>query len=395
MVRLLDILGALLVAELMGLANAKQSYQVVEFGNVGFSGTYKNVKKISNEDKDSCTCNLGDEIWFSGENAPLNEGVSVHFRGPLSLSKFAFYTSPSFDINDSSSSQSWNRTAYYDASNNTANNVTFLTKAGDNSSCLGKALTYADSTGTGKASDATILGSDNLLKSDEEFSIFSEVKCPKSGYNKACGVYRSGIPAYHGFDGETKMFLFEFTMPTASEKNSSSIEYYDMPAIWLLNDHIPRTSQYPTNPNCSCWNTGCGEFDIFEVMNGTERNNLYSTFHTFQGIEYLGYGIQADGYIPRDTEGTMKGGVLFDSKGNTVVFMSNDTTFDTEVDYNTIQKLTSVSKNEKYDTNLATISATAPTSTSKSGAAILIPQLSGTFQALLMSAILSTINFIF
>ncbi|QGN18444.1 YJL171Cp-like protein [Kluyveromyces marxianus] len=141
MVRLLDILGALLVAELMGLANAKQSYQVVEFGNVGFSGTYKNVKKISNEDKDSCTCNLGDEIWFSGENAPLNEGVSVHFRGPLSLSKFAFYTSPSFDINDSSSSQSWNRTAYYDASNNTANNVTFLTKAGDNSSCLGKALT--------------------------------------------------------------------------------------------------------------------------------------------------------------------------------------------------------------------------------------------------------------
>ena len=125
-----------------------------------------------------------------------------------------------------------------------------------------------------------------------------------------------------------------------------------MPAIWLLNDHIPRTSQYPTNPNCSCWNTGCGEFDIFEVMNGTERNNLYSTFHTFQGIEYLGYGIQADGYIPRDTEGTMKGGVLFDSKGNTVVFMSNDTTFDTEVDYNTIQKLTSVSKNEKYDTNL-------------------------------------------
>ncbi|KAL2707711.1 hypothetical protein KLU848_3736 [Kluyveromyces marxianus] len=395
MVRLLDILGALLVAELMGLANAKQSYQVVEFENVGFSGTYKNVKKISNEDKDSCTCNLGDEIWFSGENAPLNEGVSVHFRGPLSLSKFAFYTSPSFDINDSSSSQSWNRTAYYDASNNTAHNVTFLTKAGDNSSCLGKALTYADSTGTGKASDATILGSDNLLKSDEEFSIFSEVKCPKSGYNKACGVYRSGIPAYHGFDGETKMFLFEFTMPTASEKNSSSIEYYDMPAIWLLNDHIPRTSQYPTNPNCSCWNTGCGEFDIFEVMNGTERNNLYSTFHTFQGIEYLGYGIQADGYIPRDTEGTMKGGVLFDSKGNTVVFMSNDTTFDTEVDYNTIQKLTSVSKNEKYDTYLATISATAPTSTSKSGAAILIPQLSGTFQALLMSAILSTINFIF
>lgn len=41
----------------------------------------------------------------------------------------------------------------------------------------------------------------------------------------------------------------------------------DMPAIWLLNAQIPHTSQYGTNPNCSCWTTGCGEFDLFEVLN--------------------------------------------------------------------------------------------------------------------------------
>lgn len=41
----------------------------------------------------------------------------------------------------------------------------------------------------------------------------------------------------------------------------------DMPAIWLLNAQIPHTSQYGTNPHCSCWSTGCGELDLFEILN--------------------------------------------------------------------------------------------------------------------------------
>ena len=40
----------------------------------------------------------------------------------------------------------------------------------------------------------------------------------------------------------------------------------DMPAIWLENAQIPLTSQYGTNPECSCWTSGCGEFDLFEVL---------------------------------------------------------------------------------------------------------------------------------
>ncbi|SMN19433.1 similar to Saccharomyces cerevisiae YJL171C GPI-anchored cell wall protein of unknown function [Maudiozyma saulgeensis] len=351
-------------------ASATRAYEELAFGNVGFAGTYFPVKKLSDVTSESkCTCERGTATWFSGTNAPLADHLSVHFRGPLSLSKFAYYTSSSFVIGNSGNSSDWTRDAYYDASSQTSENVTFLTKAGTNSPCLGNALSYASSNGTGYASESTILGSDNYISSDDEFTIFSNTACPSSGYSKGCGVYRDDIPAYYGFGGTTKMFLFEFEMPTEKESNSSSIEYYDMPAIWLLNDHIPRTSQYPTNTNCSCWSSGCGEFDIFEVMNGTERNHLYSTFHTFQGIEDLGTGIQSEGYITRDTSSTMTGGVIFDSNGNTVVFVSNSTSFDSTVTYNDVNNwLNSISNSETLSTNLMTISATAPTTTSKSNA---------------------------
>ncbi|CAB4254717.1 similar to Saccharomyces cerevisiae YJL171C GPI-anchored cell wall protein of unknown function [Maudiozyma barnettii] len=357
-------------ALLASSVSAQKAYEELSFANVGFAGTYFPVKKLSDVTSESkCTCERGSATWFSGTNAPLADHLSVHFRGPLSLSKFAFYTASSFAIDNNGNSSDWTRDAYYDASSQTSENLTFLTRAGSSSPCLGNALSYASSNGTGYASESTVLASDNYISSDAEFTIFSNTACPKSGYSKGCGVYRDDIPAYYGFGGTTKMFLFEFEMPTEKQSNSSTFEYFDMPAIWLLNDHIPRTSQYPTNSNCSCWSSGCGEFDIFEVMNGTERNHLYSTFHTFQGIEDLGTGIQSGGYIARDTSSTMMGGVIFDSDGNTVVFVSDSTTFDSTVTYEQVSKwLSGVSKTEELSTTLMTISATAPTTTSKSNA---------------------------
>lgn len=360
-------------------ASEVKSYEKIAFTNVGFDGTYFPVKKLSNVDSETkCTCEVADKVWFSGVNAPLSDYLSVHMRGPLSLSKFAFYSSPSFTVNNERSSQEWTRQAYYDADSQTSENVTFLAKAGNDSPCLGKALVYAASDGKSAASKRTVLSSDNQLSSDEEYVIYSNVSCPKSGLSKGCGVYRSGIPAYYGFGGVTKMFLFEFTMPTETAENSTSYEYYDMPAIWLLNDHIARTSQYPTNSNCSCWASGCGEYDIFEVMNGTERNNLYSTFHTYQGIENLAVGIQSYGYIPRDTKNTMKGGVLFDSAGNTISFMSDNITFNSTyavADINNV--LSSISVNETYSTQLLSVDVTAPTTTSKSNAVSVLKMSSG------------------
>ncbi|CCF59069.1 hypothetical protein KAFR_0G00360 [Kazachstania africana CBS 2517] len=376
---LLSALGAFTDYALGSSLNKYSSkYDMIEFTNVGFSGTYQPVASLKDVTKDSCTCEVGDRVSFSGTNAPISDYVSVHFRGPLSLSQFAFYTSDDFVI-DSNSSSSWSRQAYYDSSSQTGENVTFLTKAGTDSPCLGKALTYSDDTGIASASDATLLGSDNLIHSDDEYVIFSNISCPSSKASNGCGVYRSGIPAYYGFYGTTKMFLFEFEMPTETETNSTSFSYYDLPAIWLLNDHIPRTSQYPSNTNCSCWASGCGEFDIFEVMNATERNHFYSSFHTFQGISNIQDGIQAHGYIQRNTTNTMRGGVIFDSNGEVVTFLSDSTTFDDELSASTINDiLEEFSSKEIYSTKLASVVAASTTSSSsKSGGAAFLAKPSG------------------
>lgn len=52
-----------------------------------------------------------------------------------------------------------------------------------------------------------------------------------------------------------------------------------MPAIWMLNARIPLTAQY--HP-CSCWSTGCGEFDIFEVLSPGDTK-AKSTVHATDG----------------------------------------------------------------------------------------------------------------
>ncbi|CCE63427.1 hypothetical protein TPHA_0E03370 [Tetrapisispora phaffii CBS 4417] len=351
------------------------SVDKVSFTNVGFGGSFTPVKKLSNIDSDSCTCEVDSAEYFSGANSPLADYLSVHFRGPLTLSKFAFYSSNSFVINNNRSSDDWSRLAYYDSADQISQNVTFLTKAGDDSPCLGKALTYASANGTGAASDSTILEDNNYISSDLEYAIFSNISCPSSGTGKGCGVYRDGIPAFYGFYGVTKMFLFEFELPTETQSNSTSFEYYDLPAIWLLNDHIPRTSQYPNNANCSCWASGCGEYDIFEAMNGTEHNNLYSTFHTYQGISDLGTGIQAYQAFARDTSNVMRGGVIFDSDGNVVSFLSSSTTFESTYSASDVIALVNgISTNETYSSQLASISAASTTSSkSKNGAGSLLP----------------------
>jgi hypothetical protein len=320
---------------LSGLAAATQEVEVLQFDNLGYTGTYNQVSKLSDIYSDSCSCEVNSTpVSFSGANAPLNEELSVHFRGPLILNKFAAYVSDGFTYGDDSSGN-WNRVSYYEASSGTSDNVTFLTKAGRNSSCLGVGLTYADSDGVSKADDATVLAENTLIGSNDEYVIFSNVSCGKSGYNNDCGVYRDDIPAYHGFYGTTKMFLFEFKMPNETSTDTS-MSNFNMPAIWLLNAHIPRTSQYSNNVNCSCWRSGCGEFDIFEVMNTTEYLHLYGTLHDYQGTDQIETGLPAPGYINRDLDATMMGGVAFDSNGDVVVWMSNSTSFDDTVDASSV-----------------------------------------------------------
>ncbi|EGV65819.1 hypothetical protein CANTEDRAFT_92156 [Yamadazyma tenuis ATCC 10573] len=360
-----QLIPLVLQATAIAAASASKA-NVLEFSNVGFSGTYKHVSALEDIYSDSCSCSLSDSTTsFSGSNAPLNEELSVHFRGPLTLSKFAYYVSDNFEV-DSGDSEDWERLAYYEASSQTADNVTFLTKAGKNSSCLGVGLTYADSDGISKADSSTILEEGALLASNEEFVIFSNISCGDSGIDGDCGVYRSDTPAYHGFYGAIKMFLFEFTMPEETSLKKGSVSNWNMPAIWLLNSNIPRTSQYGTNVNCSCWRSGCGEFDVFEIMNYTSSQvgKLRSTIHDYQGTDDIETGIQVPGYFSRDYKGTMIGGVVFDGSGAVYSFISNSTTFNDTIPASSVKSLVSVS--DEVATALSSVPVASSTASGSS-----------------------------
>lgn len=154
----------------------------------------------------------------------------------------------------------WSQIAYFKSDEKHSNGVTFLNNRGGQGSGVwdtkfGNSLSYASADSkTGVASPELFSG--NLGSGLDEIAIFSDVACEKSG---DCGYSRPGAVAYKGFAGAQKAFFFEFQMPN----DGTSGWNQNMPAIWALNAKVPRTQQYGA---CSCWDSGCGEFDIFEVL---------------------------------------------------------------------------------------------------------------------------------
>lgn len=88
---------ATLIAVLSSIVNASCSYdggnyycsetKKVVYKGIGFSGSYQDV---TNMDEDSGSCSQ-ESYSFSGNLSPLDEELSVHFRGPLKLLQFGVY----------------------------------------------------------------------------------------------------------------------------------------------------------------------------------------------------------------------------------------------------------------------------------------------------------------
>lgn len=364
------VLIALAAAHSTFASSYSEEANILQFDNVGYDGYYYPVSQIEALSNGSCSCakDLDNPFVFSGALAPLNEELTVHFRGPMNLLKFGYYITDSYSFGQTDGS--WSRLAYYDSVEGTADNVTFLANYGAENECLGNAFDYVSSSGLKSSSESEIL-SNTTIPSAKEFAIASGIKCNGTS---DCGAYRTDGQAYHGFYGTNKMFLFEFMAPSDESESGSTnkTDSYDMPAIWLLNAHIPRTSQYPTNPNCSSWNSGSGEFDIFEVMNYTERNNFYSTIHDFQGTDDISTGLQNFGYLERTPDSVMIGGVIFGEDKTITVFLSNSTSLDDSISNSNLTDWVSPleKETEKFVT-LSSISASPPsTSTTKSVSSI-------------------------
>ncbi|CDO92478.1 unnamed protein product [Kluyveromyces dobzhanskii CBS 2104] len=414
----------------------------VVYSDVGYSGHYSDVTSM---DESSCQCSQS-SLSFSGSLSPLDEELSVHFRGPINLVQFGVYypgesvnlkkrdaaaedapcstvakkhhdhkreaaiqwvevtstvvvdadgnpvTTATTDVTQSastlpesttilapgsssssssssssdassgsdssspssasssasasstsdsgSSSTAWNRVSYFTPGS--AQNLTFMNHQGGVkgsgiwSSCFGNSISFCDSDGVSGSGSAVALD-DVTLPSNKEFMIFSGSSCDDSS-NGDCGYYRSGIPAYHGFGGATKMFVFEFSMPTDNTGDYN----VDMPAVWLLNAKIPRTLQYG-DETCSCWKTGCGELDLFEILS-TGSDKLITHLHSGQGSDGTssGGGGTQD-YFSRPTSGTLKAAVIFDGSDKTIHVVEVDESFDSTISADTVNSWFSVS----------------------------------------------------
>ncbi|SCU91613.1 LAMI_0E06590g1_1 [Lachancea mirantina] len=426
----------------------------VAYSNVGYSGSYRDVTSM---DETSCTCQQ-EEVTFEGSLAPLDEELSVHFRGPLELLQFGVYypasgaslkkrencdvevahhahkreaavkivevtstvwvdgegnaaptssagyqssavvtmsslvpessspayassassspayassafsspayassassspayassasSSPAYASSSSSSSSSaasspssssspssgsgWNRVAYYTPGSTT--NCTFMNNQGGTagsgtwSACFGNSISYAAADGVSGAGSPQALNQVTLA-SNKEYMIFSGTSCSDDSLG-SCGYYRNDIPAYHGFGGATKIFVFEFTMP----HDYSSSYNQDMPAVWLLNAKVPRTLQYGDS-TCSCWSTGCGELDLFEILSsGSEK--LITHLHDGQGNDGTssGGGGTQD-YFARPTSSSLKAAVIFNGNDKSIHVVEVSDDFDPSLSAETV-----------------------------------------------------------
>ncbi|KAK8064904.1 hypothetical protein PG994_007542 [Apiospora phragmitis] len=183
------------------------------------------------------------------------------------------------------------RVGYYDALSGEATGITFLGNYGGSGSgtwdkTWGNSLSYLNEDGTGGASSPTVL-KNGLVPDAKEIAIFSDKPCTDK--DASCGFYRPELLP-------TRVFTFKVTMPSNGKKGWNE----DMPAIWLLNGKVPRTGQYS---DCSCWKSGCGEFDVIEVL-ASGDTKCKSTFHYTNSIG------NSD-YLQRPTLGYVNYAVIF------------------------------------------------------------------------------------
>ncbi len=276
--------------------------------------------------------------------SPSSVSSSAAASSAVSSSAASSSVTPSSSPSTSVGAGTWARQAYYDAEAGSADGLVFLNHFGGGGSGVfdttwGLSLSYANADNTGASSGPVTLA-DTLVGDNSEFVIMTDKAC--SGENGDCGYYRPGSVAYHGFSGASKLFLLEFQMPLTGTSGFNM----DMPAAWMLNALIPRTQQYG---NCSCWTSGCGEFDIFEVLD-SGNTKCKSTWH---GAHAIG---DSD-YFARPTNATVKVAVVLVGSGSTgsIMVLDDGTEFDESVTEASVSAwLSGIATGEKKQTSLPT-----------------------------------------
>ncbi|KAF2400411.1 hypothetical protein EJ06DRAFT_556723 [Trichodelitschia bisporula] len=220
----------------------------------------------------------------------------------------------------------WARVAYFNSDEKISNGMVYLNNLGGQGSGVwdkkfGNSLSYASEDGKAAANGPQLFAGE--LDSNTELGIFSDQLC-----DDGCGFVRPKTVAYKGFAGPEKAFFFDFMMP--GDPNSGG-RNSDKPAIWALNAQIPRVGEYLNDPACSCWTSGCGEVDIFEVLD-PGNNRCTTTLHSF-----------ANGGTPnffsRPTSKYLKVAVLFHNNSITIKVLDDSFEFGSVIDASQIDEI--------------------------------------------------------
>ncbi|KAF2204489.1 hypothetical protein GQ43DRAFT_409475 [Delitschia confertaspora ATCC 74209] len=331
------------------------------YRNISQSGTYN---RTSNMDIPNGLCSH-DPVAYSGTDllAPLIGEVSIHLRGPMNLSQLAVYTLPSTDVkghvHGRRSEHIHKHMGVAVFATGTSCSPGEATPSPDNSPSTYKpfvniSLEHAElaSTAPSTASSPSIVSAEEATwnrvayyasKSPAQatgFAFMANVGNPgvsgtwdtsfgsSLAYVSSDGTEVVSQPApfngADGWNGVNKLFLVEFQMDHYDNTNNDQGLISDAPAYWFLNSLISRTLQYGNDRRgvpCSCWITGCGEFDAFEVLaRGEERAK--STLHrqgNFEGGD--------SNYFRRPVGRTLKFAVMWYQYNITATVLPDDFSF--------------------------------------------------------------------
>lgn len=242
----------------------------VWFTPLGGNGTIQQVVAMPPGVYPTCTvtdpCQTVDQYIPAHPLAPFDQEVSLQLRGPMNVSVIAVYER---------SGNNFNLVSYWEQGEaSLTSNITFLSNSGDWSICQGNALGYTGPYANSSSSTPQILN--GWIAEGLEITVMSGTPC-----NNDCGFYR-GV-GYHGWAGD-KIIITSVSMPHSIDNND--------PAVWSLNADTVRTAQY----GCNCHASGCGEFDIAEVVPTSPLDNCYMTLYSYNGNR----GTQA--YFPRPVD---------------------------------------------------------------------------------------------
>jgi hypothetical protein len=250
----------------------------ITFQSIGAPGWYPSRRDPASGQCDAYRngeCCMTRHELSGNELTPWNEDLIMTLRGPVLVKQIAVYQ-PS-----TSAAGTWQITSAWD--DRSAQNPRGMAFAGNDSE---------------RSGFSGVVGSECLVdvSSDRKFP------CGPGG-SPYCPPLSAGQSKYHGWEG-SKLLVLLASMPHASSTKIAAAEHcgqgttggwYDAPWVGLSHGELVRSGKFG---NCHCYaknpaewylGDGCGQFNVFEVVND---NNQYKNLDLFS-TNFFGYA----GYV--------------------------------------------------------------------------------------------------